>query len=283
MTPTALVQEVTAPPVATGPLGRLRHGATEVFAVAGRRLRHLRRAPGRFLGITLNPLLTMLVLGFLLERSLVVPGGGSYQEYLFAGAAVQGGLAGVGPTAIAVASDLKGGIIDRFRSLPVARSSILLGHTLADFLVGLAGLVVVTGFGLLLGWRPHGGAGQVVLGFGLLAVFSYVMLWVGVLFGLASRSLETISSITPLVVTVLPFLSSAFLATDNLPAGLRTVAEWNPVSAVAQACRELWGNPVAQGSGFPAQHPLPVALLTLGTLLLVSATLALRRYRSAGS
>ncbi|MFJ8860112.1 ABC transporter permease [Streptomyces sp. NPDC102451] len=282
MTLTATPGERTAVPAAPGPAGRLRHCAVEAFAVAGRRLRHLRRAPGRFLGITLNPLLTMLVLGFLLEKSLVVPGGGSYQEYLFAGAAVQGGLAGVGPTAIAVGSDLKGGIIDRFRSLPVARSSILLGHTLADFLVGLAGLVVVTGFGLLLGWRPHGDVWQVLLGFALLAAFSYVMLWVGVLFGLASRSLETISSVTPLVVTVLPFLSGAFLATENLPAGLRTVAEWNPVSAVAQACRELWGNPVAQGSGLPAEHPLPVAALTLGTLLLVSVTLALRRYRSAG-
>ncbi|MEU9359841.1 ABC transporter permease [Streptomyces sp. NPDC048301] len=282
MTLTASTNTRTAPPPVPGPLGRLRHGATEVLSVAGRRLRHLRRAPGRFLGITLNPLLTMLVLGFLLERSLVVPGGGSYPEYLFAGAAVQGGLAGVGPTAIAVANDLRGGFIDRFRSMPVTRAGILLGHTLADFLVGLAGLAVVTGFGLVLGWRPHGGAAHVALGFVLLAAFSYVMLWVGVLFGLASRSLETISSITPLVVTVLPFLSSAFLATENLPSGLRTVAEWNPVSAVAQACRELWGNPVARGDGFPAQHPLPLAVLTLGALLTVTVTLALRRYRSTG-
>ncbi|MFE0171832.1 ABC transporter permease [Streptomyces sp. NPDC059002] len=267
---------------AARPAGRLRHCAVETLAVAGRRLRHLRRSPGRFLGITLNPLLTMLVLGFLLEKSLSVPGGGSYQEYIFAGAAVQGGLAGVGPTAIAVASDLKGGIIDRFRSLPLTRSSVLLGHTFADFLVGLAGLVVVTGFGLLLGWRPHTDTGGFLLGFALLAAFSYVMLWVGVLFGLASRSLETISAVTPLVVTVLPFLSSAFLVPRNLPAGLRTVAEWNPVSAVAQACRELWGNPVAHGSGFPAQHPLPVVALTLGAALLAAATLALRRYGTAG-
>ncbi|KAF4406783.1 MULTISPECIES: ABC transporter permease [Streptomyces] len=256
---------------------------TETLAVAGRRLRHLRRAPGRFLGITLNPLLTMLVLGFLLEKSLVIPGNGSYQEYLFAGAVIQGGLAGVGPTAIAVASDVRGGVIDRFRSMPVSRGAVLFGHTLADFLVGLGSLVVVTGFGLLLGWRPHGSAAAVLAGFGLIAVFNYVMLWVGVLLGLASRSLETISSLTPLVVTVLPFLSSAFLAPQNLPAWLRAFAEWNPVSAVAQACRELWGNPSAAGSGFPAEHPALVIALTLGAVFLLTTVFGLRRYRTVGN
>ncbi|MFE1413589.1 ABC transporter permease [Streptomyces sp. NPDC085524] len=263
--------------------GRVAAALTETLAVAGRRLRHLRRAPGRFLGITLNPLLTMLVLGFLLEKSLVLPGDGSYQEYLFAGAVVQGGLAGVGPTAIAVAGDVRGGVIDRFRSMPVSRASVLFGHTLADFLVGLGGLAVVALFGLLLGWRPHTGPAAVLAGFGLLAAFNYVMLWVGVLLGLASRSLETISSLTPLVVTVLPFLSGAFLAPENLPAGLRTVAEWNPVTAVARACRELWGNPTAGGDGFPAEHPLTVVALTLGVLLVLTTTAGLRRYRRLGT
>ncbi|MEU0743779.1 ABC transporter permease [Streptomyces sp. NPDC006134] len=254
----------------------------ETAAVAGRRLRHLRAAPGRFLGITLNPLLTMLVLGFLLERSLSVPGGGDYREYLFAGVAVQAGLAGIGPTAIAVAGDMRGGVIDRFRSMPVSRGAVLFGHTAADWLVGLAGLVPVVLFGLLLGWRPHAGAAQIAAGFALLAAFSYVMLWVGVLLGMASRSLESISSLTPLVVTVLPFLSSAFVAPGNLPAGLRAIAEWNPVSALAQSCRELWGNPVATGGGFAAEHPVAVVALTTGAVFLLACSLSLRRYRTAG-
>ncbi|MCX5077874.1 ABC transporter permease [Streptomyces sp. NPDC060334] len=264
-------------------VGPVSAAVTETLAVAGRRLRHLRRAPGRFLGITLNPLLTMLVLGFLLEKSLVLPGNGDYQEYLFAGAVVQGGLAGVGPTAIAVAGDVRGGVIDRFRSMPVSRASVLFGHTLADFLVGLGGLVVVALFGLLLGWRPHTGPAGILAGFALVATFNYVMLWVGVVLGLASRSLETISSLTPLVVTVLPFLSGAFLAPENLPVGLRTVAEWNPVTAVARACRELWGNPTAGGAGFPAEHPLTVVALTLGALLVLTTWTGLRRYQRLGT
>jgi len=254
---------------------------TEIIAIAGRRLRHLRRAPGRFIGITLNPLVSMIVLGYLFKNSIVIPGGGSYQEYLFAGVGLQVGLAGVGPTAIAVGSDLKGGLIDRFRSLPIGRSVVLFGHTSADFLVGLLGLVVVTGFGLLLGWRSHTSMLATLGGFAVLAVFMYVMLWVGVLLGMVLRSLETIDSIATLVVVVFPFLSSAFLSAQNLPGWLRPVAEWNPLSAVSTACRRLWGNPSATEATFPVQHPSIVIIVSLGLLFVLTSVISIRRYRSA--
>ncbi|MCX2732062.1 ABC transporter permease [Saccharopolyspora sp. NFXS83] len=256
---------------------------TEVAAVAGRRLRHLRRAPGRFIGITLNPLVSILVLGYLFQSSITIPGGGDYQEYLFAGAALQVGLAGVGPTAIAVASDRQGGLIDRFRSLPISRASVLFGHTCADFLVGLVGLVVVTAVGLLLGWRPHTGPLQVLAGFGLLAVFLYVMLWVGVLLGMVLHSLESIDSLAPLIAVVFPFLSNAFLSEQNLPGWLVPVAAWNPISAVATACRQLWGNPVTTGTGFPSEHPGIVVLVTLAVLFAVTTWISLRRYRDTAA
>jgi ABC transporter DrrB family efflux protein len=254
---------------------------TEILAVAGRRLRHLRRAPGRFIGITMNPLVSMIVLGYLFQRSISIPGGGSYQEFLFAGAAIQVGLAGVGPTAIAVASDLKGGLIDRFRSLPISRCSVLFGHTFADFLVSMLGLGVITVFGLLVGWRSHAGIVGTLGGFAVIAVFIYVMLWLGVLLGMASKSLETIDSISSLVVVVLPFVSSAFLSTANLPGWLRPVAEWNPISAVATACRQLWGNPGATGGSFPTENAAVVVVVTLGLLLVLTSMQSLRRYRTA--
>jgi len=252
----------------------------EILAIAGRRLRHLRRAPGRFLGVTLNPMVSMLVLGYLFQRSISIPGGGDYQEFLFAGVAVQVGLAGVGPTAIAVASDLKGGLIDRFRSLPISRTSVLFGHTLADLLVGLAGLVVVTLFGTLIGWQPHTGILSTIGGFVVVAAFIYVMVWVGVLLGMASKSLETIDSISSLVVVVLPFLSSAFLSPRYLPEWLRPVAEWNPISAVTTACRQLWGNPGATGDGFPSTNAALVVTVSLGVLFVAAALQSLRRYRT---
>ena len=263
----------------TGPFAVL----VEVLAVTGRRLRHLRRAPGRFVGITLNPLVSMLVLGYLFNQSISIPGGGNYQEYLFAGAALQVALAGVGPTAIAVATDLQGGLIDRFRSLPISRSAVLFGHTLADFVVGVLGMVVVTAFGLLLGWRSHTGILPTLAGFALVLVFVYVMLWVGVLLGMSSKSLETIDSIAPLIVVVFPFLSNAFLSEQNLPSWLAPIAAWNPISAVATGCRNLWGNPVTTGGGFPTDHPFIVVAVTLGLLFVVTSTVSLRRYRNTAS
>ncbi|MFE4966414.1 ABC transporter permease [Streptomyces sp. NPDC056660] len=256
---------------------------TEISAVTGRRLRHLRRAPARVLGVALSPLVSMVMLGYLFRDSITLPGGGTYGEYVFAGGAVQVALACVGPTAISVALDLHGGMTDRFRSLPISRSAVLFGHTLADLLVGLLGLAVVTGAGLLLGWRPHTGPWSVLAGFALIGAFIYVMLWLGVLFALTLRNVETISVITPFVVIVLPFLSNAFLASQNIPSLIRPVAEWNPVSAVIACCRRLWGNPASSGGTFPADHPWVVVAVSLGLLLALCSLVSLRRYRTAGA
>jgi ABC-2 type transport system permease protein len=265
----------------TRPGGGPGSAVTEILAVAGRRLRHLRRAPGRFIGITMNPLVSMIVLGYLFQRSISIPGGGSYQEFLFAGAAIQVGLAGVGPTAIAVASDLKGGLVDRFRSLPISRFSVLVGHTIADWLVGMTGLAIITGFGVLVGWRSHAGVLSTIGGFAVAGVFIYVLLWLGVLLGMTSKSLESIDSISSLIVVVLPFLSSAFLSAEYLPSWLRPIAEWNPISAVATACRQLWGNPGGVGDSFPMQNAAIVVVVTLGVLFLLTSLQSLRRYRTA--
>ncbi|MFI6206355.1 ABC transporter permease [Streptomyces sp. NPDC051041] len=269
-----LVQVRTpAPPVAL---------ALESLAVAGRRLRRLRRAPGRLVGIVMNPLVSMIVLGYLFQGSLAVTGG-DYQEYLFAGVAAQAGLAGIGPTAVAVATDLRGGLVDRFRSLPISRPAVLFGHTLGDLAVGLIGLAVVTVLGVLFGWRPDSGPLSVLAGFLLLAVFMYAMLWVGVLLGLFSRNLETINVVAGLVTVLFSFLSNAFQSVDRLPGWLRPLAEWNPVSAVVTRTRELWGNPTATGGGFPAEHTSLAIAVSLGAVFVLTVILSLRRYRRAAS
>ncbi|MFF8827752.1 ABC transporter permease [Streptomyces sp. NPDC015131] len=256
---------------------------TEILAVTGRRLRHLRRAPGRVIGVALSPLVSMVMLGYLFRDAIRLPAGGSYGEYVFAGGAVQVALACVGPTAVSVAMDIRGGLVDRFRSLPISRSAVLAGHTLADWLVGMLGLAVVTGAGLLLGWRTRTGLLPTLAAFGLIALFVYVMLWVGVLLATTLRTVETISVVTPFIVVVLPFLSNAFLAPQSMPAAVRPLAEWNPLSAVIAACRDLWGNPAATGGSFPAEHPVAVAAVTLAALLAVCSAVSLRRYRTAGS
>ncbi|MGW7367523.1 ABC transporter permease [Streptomyces sp. NPDC054841] len=267
----------TRQPAAAGAL------LVESFAVAGRRLRRLRRAPGRLIGIVMNPLVSLVVLGYLFQGSLSISGQGSYQEYIFAGVAAQVGLAGIGPTAVAIAMDLRGGLVDRFRSLPISRSAVLIGHTLGDLIVGMIGLAVVTGFGLLFGWRPHGGALSVLAGFAVLAVFMYTMLWVGVMLGMFSRNLETINVVAGLATVLFTFLSNTFQSVDRLPGWLRPVAEWNPVSAVVTALRRLWGNPVATGGGFPGEHASLAIVVSLGVVFVVTVLLSLRRYRTAAT
>ncbi|WP_344266896.1 ABC transporter permease, partial [Streptomyces sodiiphilus] len=249
----------------------------------GRRLRRLRRAPGRLIGIIMNPLVSLVVLGYLFQGSLSISGGGSYQEYIFAGVAAQVGLSGIGPTATAVAMDLRGGLVDRFRSLPISRSSVLTGHTIGDLVIGLVGLLVVTAVGVAFGWRPQTGVLSVLAGFAVLAVFMYAMLWVGVVLGMFSRNMETINVIAGLVTVLFTFLSNAFQSVDRLPGWLRPVAEWNPVSAVVTVLRELWGNPVDTGAGFPAGHASAAIIISLGAVFAVTVVVSMHRYRAAAS
>lgn len=255
----------------------------EMLALAGRRLRHLRRAPGRLVGVIMNPLVTMIAVGYLFKDSIVVPGTGSYPDYLMAGAAAQVALASVGPTAIAVALDLRGGLVDRFRSLPISRPAVLVGHTLADLVMSLVGLVVVLAVGLLLGWRAHTGVGPLLAGVGVLAAFSFVMLWVGVLLGMVLRNAETIDSVGGLVVVLFSFLSSAFLSVNRYPAWLRPVAEWNPVSSVTNQVRLLWGDPVAADPGYAGRQPGTVVAIALCVVLAATAAISFRRYRTAAA
>lgn len=268
----------TKPPAAPVAMTR------ESFAMAGRRLRRLRRGPGRLVGIIMNPLVSLIVLGYIFQESLSVSGAGSYQEYIFAGVAAQVALAGIGPTAIAVAMDLRGGLVDRFRSLPISRSSVLVGHTLGDLVVGLMGLAVVVACGLVFGWRPHAGVLSVLAGFAVLAIFMYVMLWVGVVVGMLSRNMETINVVAGLVTVLFTFLSNAFQSVDRFPGWMQPFAQWNPVSAVATTLRELWGNnPLAAGAGSPGDNVSYVLVISLSAVLAVTTLLSLRWYRTAAS
>jgi ABC-2 type transport system permease protein len=266
-------------PAATGPMATI----TEVLAIGGRRMRRLKRNPGRLVGITLNPLITMIALGYLFQSAIEIPGSNNYMEFIFAGVAAQVGLASIGPTAVAVCLDLQGGLIDRFRSLPISRSAVLVGHTLADLVITLMGLVIVVGAGMLFGWRSHSDPLSVLAGFGLLAVFMYTMLWVGVLLGMVSKNLETIESVSGIVAVVFSFMSNGFLSVDKLPGWIRPIAEWNPVSAVITALRHLWGNPVTVAPSFPSEHPTAVIVISLGLLFVVTTTLSVRRYRTASA
>lgn len=255
---------------------------SDTIALSGRHVRHVRRAPGKLVAITLTPLVTLLVVGYLFKDSIVWPVQGHSQEYIMAGIAAQVGLASIGPTAIGVAMDLRGGLIDRFRSLPISRTTVLVGHTLSDLIVAVISLCAVLATGYVLGWRAHDGVLPAVGAFGLLLAFTYAMLWIGVLLGLLIRNIETIQSVGALVLVLFTFLSTAFFGIGGMPGWVRPVAEWNPLSSVANACRRLWGNPVvATGNDLPARHAPLVTVISLVIIFLIVLPLSMRAYRNA--
>ncbi|MFF8725419.1 ABC transporter permease [Streptomyces sp. NPDC015171] len=280
-TPTAAGQPAARP----GRTGPVRGHLGDTLALAGRHLTHLRRSPGRLVLVTMNPLVMLIAVGYLFRESMHIPGGVAYEDFIMAGIAIQVGLTGVGPTAIGVALDLRHGLVDRFRSLPIAPSAVLLGRTLSDLAVGAASLTAVSLVGLCVGWRPHEGVLRTAAGFGVLLAFIYVMTWVGILLGTTQRNIEAIDGTGALVLVVLSFLSNAYVPVGGLPGWLRPVAEWNPVTSVITTCRQLWGNDpgrAASAGGFPAQHPGLVTAVTLTALLAAAVWGGVRGFRHAG-
>jgi len=254
---------------------------TETAALTGRRLRRLRRSPGELLAVTIVPVTMVVVMGYLLDKSIVMPGGAGYLDFMMAGIGAQVALGAFGTSAIAVADDLRGGLVDRFRSLPIGRLPVLLAQSLCDLLLTAAGTAIASAVGWLLGWRIHTGIVAGLAGFGLLLALAFLLSWTGILAALWIRSTPAVNSLSGLVLVVGSFLSTAFVPPDGLPGWLHAIASWSPVSTVSTACRRLWGNPVADtGNSLAVVHAVPVALVTIAILLAVVMTTASRLFRS---
>ncbi|MET7640375.1 ABC transporter permease [Streptomyces sp. NPDC005438] len=254
----------------------------DTAALIGRHLRHLKRTPEKIIAVSLTPVAMVVILGYLMATVLTLKSDVKYHDYVMAGVFAQVGLTCVGITALGVASDLSKGLIDRFRSMPMARPVVLVSHTAADLVPAMISMVVVTGVGLLVGWRVDTDVMSLVAGFGLLLTFCYAMLWLGALLGMVMRNMEAINGISGLVIVIFSFMSSAFMPLMGLPTWLRLVGEWNPVSSVSAACRELWGNAPANVDGSVAvQHPVLVAWITVLGMIVVLVPICFRTFAKA--
>lgn len=248
-----------------------------------RKLLHLRHQPGTLLAMLVMPAVMVVLFGYVFGSAIQVPGGGNYREYLMPGLFVMTGMFALSSAMVDVAADRSRGVTDRLRSMPTSRTAVPVGQTGADAVTGLFGLVVLLVCGLAVGWRVHDGPGRAAAAVGVLVLFRYTMSWVGTYLGLLLPSEQAADSLSPLTLP-LSMLSNAFVPTDGMPAWLRAICEWNPISAAVAACRQLFGNPgvpAADGS-WPLTHPLAATLLWAAVLLVVFVPLSVRRFARAG-
>ena len=255
---------------------------SDVWVLTKRSIARIRREPETLSEVTIQPIMFVLMFAYVFGGAIEIPGGGSYHEYLIGGMLGMG-LAQTAPgTAVAVVSDMATGLIDRFRSLPMSRAAVLTARTLADLLTQMIGALVVAGVGLAIGWRVHTGAGDVIEAFALALLFGYAFTWAGVCLGMVLRSPEAAQQTGFVIFLPLTFISSAFVPTQGMPGWLQPIAEWNPLSSLAAACRQLFGNPnpAAAVQVWPAQHPELAVVCWSAAILVVFAPLAVHLYRS---
>jgi ABC-2 type transport system permease protein len=251
------------------------------LVIAWRTLKRVPRIPELAVFAILQSIMFVVLFAFVFGGAIPLPGGGSYREYLMPGIYVQTLAFASITTAIGFADDMTKGIIDRFRSLPMARSGVLSGRTFADVIYTLGILVVLMLSGLVVGWRVHSSVGDFILAVLLMLFFTYAMAWVGVYLGLVAPTVETVQQLGFLIIFPLTFLSNAFVPTETLPSALQPIAEWNPISVLTQATRELFGNPSPSlTDSFPSEHPFLLSVLWTVAILAVFAPLGVRRYRA---
>ena len=245
-----------------------------------RNMIHTKRMPEMLSDVTVQPIMFVLLFAFVFGASIANTGGASYREFLLPGIMGQTIVFTAFVVAAGITADVEKGVIDRFRSLPIRRSSVLIGRSVASLIHSSIGIVVMTITGLCIGWRIRGGVAEAVLAFALILVFGFGMIWFGILVGSIMRTVEAVNGVMFTVLFPITFLANTFAPTEPMPRGLRVIAEWNPVSSLAQAMRELWGNgpPAPPEAQLPLHHPVLSTILWSVTITAVIAPFALRAY-----
>ena len=252
----------------------------ETRLLAGRSLRHIPRTPEKLADVTIQPIIFTLLFAYVFGSAITVPGGGSYREYLIAGMFAQGMFGPIMGIAVGMAEDVRTGIVDRFRALPISRVAVLAGRAVSELAQVVLGLAVFTICGLVVGWQPHGSPLETLAAYALLVLWAFAGIWIGTLMGLLVRDGETAQTVGFTVLFPMMFLSAIFVPIGGLPAPLRQIAEYNPLSAVAGAMRELFGNPSpAVSDAWPLTHPVLATILWSAAIVAVVVPLAVRRYR----
>lgn len=257
-----------------------RHVVADALVFARRHISHIRQIPEKLLDVTLQPIMFTLLFAYVFGGVIAIPGG-TYREYLLAGVMIQSISFGIMGPATSIATDVREGVIDRFRTLPISRASYLIGHILAELASSSLGITILSLSGLIIGWGIYSSLLGALAGYGLVLLYAAAMVWVGTWIGLIVRAPDAAQGVVFLVVFPATFLANTFVPLAGLSPVLRAIAAWNPVSTLAAAVRELWGNPTAvpPDPPWPLQHAVLCAVLWSLLLLAISVPLAIRAFR----
>jgi ABC-2 type transport system permease protein len=265
-------------------MSSLMTAANDGYVVTKRNLIKVKRIPDLLIFTTIQPVMFVLLFAYVFGGAIAVRGG-DYREFLMGGIFVQTLAFGSAITAVGLADDLQKGVIDRFRSLPMARSAVLVGRTTSDLVNNIIVLVVMSLCGLFVGWRTHRGFGYVLAAYLLMLLFAYSLSWVSAVIGLSVPSVEVAQSAGFIWLFPLTFLSNAFVPLETLPGWLQPIAEWNPITSVVASVRLLFGN--TNGAppldNFPAHHPVLMSVVWSVVLLAVFMPMSVRKYRAAAA
>ena len=269
----------TARPAAAS--GTLASAARDGLIITWRNLKRIPRIPELAIFAVLQSIMFVLLFAYVFGGAIPIPGGGDYNDFLMPGIFAQNIVFAAGITAIGIADDIGKGIIDRFRSLPMARSAVLTGRSLSDVVYNLGILIVLMLSGLFVGWGVRTGIPEFLAGVALLLLFAFAMSWLGIYLGLMVPSVEVAQQAIFTVLFPITFLSNVFVPPQTLPDWLQPIAEWNPTSTLTGSLRQLWGNPNPFATdSFPSQNPILVTLIWVVVVIAIFAPLGIRRYRN---
>jgi ABC-2 type transport system permease protein len=257
---------------------------SDFLIITKRQLLQLIRVPEVLIFQIIQPAMFVLLFRYVFGGAINAGVKGGYVQLLMPGIFVQTVAFTLAGTAVGLAEDMQKGLIDRFKSLPIARAAVVVGRTIGDSAQNIVTLVVMALVGFAVGWRPSSGIVKESLGFLLLMVFGFSMSWIGVLIGLSVRDVRVAQNLVFIAVFPLTFLSNAFAPTTGMPRVVQYFAEWNPVSSMVAACRQLFGTPNHFGvtaTSWPSQHPILTSLVYMGLIIMVFLPLSVRKYNQA--
>jgi ABC-2 type transport system permease protein len=255
----------------------------DAHVIAKRNVIKIKRVPEVLVWVLMSPIMFVLLFAYVFGEAIDPGAGLNYREFLIVGIFAQTVVFGSTFTGAGIAEDMSNGIIDRFRSLPMSQGAVLIGRTASDVIYNVLSIAIMSITGLLVGWRIRGSLLDAVLAYGLLLLFAYSFSWVMAFVGLLVPSVEVINNASFMVIMPMTFVSNAFVPLEQFPTWLQPVVEWNPVSTLIQAVRELFGNVpdglAVQSDAWSMQHPALYTLLWTVGIALVFAPLAVRQYR----